>query len=165
MSRLHVAGAPSTLARAKMAKVTHVSCLATEDQISDDAMLTTTQAGKLVGRPGASVRMAILNGALRGERQRDYWLVRAGDVLAWEAHARKYRPVQRFPVPRTDEVANLLEEYGSASAEEIAKFLQVHPGNARKYLALLGLEGRAERRPDGEWALCERRQDNEEGAA
>ena len=53
---------------------------------------------------------------------------------------------------------------GSRS-EEVAKFLQVHPGNARKYLALLGLEGRAERRPDGQWALCERRQDSGEGAA
>ena len=59
----------------------------------------------------------------------------------------------------------MLEEYGSATSEEIAKFLQVHPGNARKYLALLGLEGRAERRPDGEWALCERHQDGGEGAA
>ncbi len=128
-------------------------------------MLTTTQAGKLVGRPAVSVRMAILNGALHGERQRDYWLVRAGDVRAWSARARRYRSQPRLPAPRTDEVASLLEEYGSATSEEVAKFLQVHPGNARKYLALLGLEGRAERRPDGQWALCERRQDSGEGAA
>ena len=143
-----------------------MSCLAAEDQISDDAMLTTTQAGKLVGRPGVSVRMALLSGALHGERQRDYWLVKAGDVLAWDARTRRSRhPVRRLPVPRTDEVASLLEEYGSITSEEVAKFLQVHPGNARKYLALLGLEGRAERRPDGQWALCERRQDSGEGAA
>jgi hypothetical protein len=142
-----------------------VSCLATEDQISDDVMLTTTQAGKLVGRSGVSVRMALLSGTLRGERQRDYWLVRVGDLLAWDAHAQRHRrPPQKLPVPRTDEVASLLEEYGSASAEEVAKFLQVHPGNARKYLALLGLEGRAERRPDGQWVLCGR-QDSGEGAA
>lgn len=129
-------------------------------------MLTTTQAGKLVGRRDTTVRMAIRTGTLRAERQQDYtWLVRAGDVRAWSARARRYRSQPKFSVPRTDEVASLLEEYGSATSEEVAKFLQVHPGNARKYLALLGLEGRAERRPDGQWALCERRQDSGEGAA
>jgi hypothetical protein len=143
-----------------------VSCLAIEDQISDDAMLTTTQAAKLVGRRDNTLRVAIYAGTLRAERQQDHtWLLRAGDVRAWSAGARRYRFQPKFPVPRTDEVASLLEEYGSATSEEIAKFLQVHPGNARKYLALLGLEGRAERRPDGQWVLCERRQDNEEGAA
>ena len=141
-----------------------MSCLAAQELVSDDTMLTTTQAGKLVGRTGDAVRMAILTGALPGHRQRDYWLVRAGDVLAWGARARKLH-WRKLPAPRTDEVLALLDEYGSASAEEIAKLLQVHVGNARKYLAILGLEGRAERNPDGQWVLCERRRQDGKGAA
>lgn len=117
-------------------------------------MLTTTEAGKLVGRTDGAVRMAIWSGSLAGDRQRDYWLVRAGDVLAWAARTRK-GCWRKLPVPRTEEVVDLLAEYGSASAEEVARLLRVHIGNARKYLALLGQEGRAERRPDGQWALSE----------
>ena len=128
-------------------------------------MLTTTQAAKLVGRRDNTLRVAIYAGTLPAERQQDHtWLLRAGDVRAWSASAPRYRFKPKLPVPRTDEVASLLEEYGSVTSEEVAKFLQVHPGNARKYLALLGLEGRAERRPDGQWALCGR-QDGGEGAA
>ena len=141
-----------------------MSCLAAQELVSDDTMLTTTQAGKLVGRTGDAVRMAILTGALPGHRQRDHWLVRAGDVLAWGARARKLH-WRKLPVPRTDEVVTLLQEYGTASAEEVARLLQVHVGNARKYLAILGLEGRAERRPDGQWVLREQRRDNGKGAA
>ena len=141
-----------------------MSCLASSQLISDDTMLTTTEAGKLVGRTGGAVRVAIWNGSLAGERQRDYWLVRAGDVLAWSARAPRYQR-RKLPVPRTDEVVALLDEYGSASAEEVAGLLQVHVGNARKYLALLGLEGRAQRRPDGQWVLCERRRQDGKGAA
>jgi predicted ArsR family transcriptional regulator len=56
----------------------------------------------------------------------------------------------------------LLEDYASASADEIAVLLGVHPGNARKYLALLGLQGRAVRRPDGQWVLSHTTRPEEE---
>lgn len=141
-----------------------MSCLVAQELVSDDAMLTTTQAGKLVGRTGDAIRMAVLTGALPGQRQRDHWLVRTSDVLAWGARARKLHS-RKLPVPRTEEVVALLEQYGSASAEEVARLLQVHVGNARKYLAILGVEGQAERRADGQWALCDRRADNGKGAA
>jgi hypothetical protein len=141
-----------------------MSCLAAHYSVSDDAMLTTTEAGNLVGRTNGAVRMAIWNGSLPGQRQRDHWLVRAGDVLAWAARTQRHH-WRKLPAPRTDEVVTLLQEYGTASAEEVARLLQVHVGNARKYLAILGLEGRAERRPDGQWVLREQRRDNGKGAA
>ena len=47
----------------------------------------------------------------------------------------------------------LLSDWGSASAEELAQVMQLHPGNARKYLAILAAEGRAQRQSDGQWVL------------
>jgi predicted ArsR family transcriptional regulator len=47
----------------------------------------------------------------------------------------------------------LLRDWGSASAEELARVLAIHPGNVRKYLAILSAEGRAQRRSDGQWVL------------
>lgn len=119
-----------------------------------DAMLTTTEAGRLVGRTGTAVRMAIDGGDLQGVWDRDHWLVSESAVASWAARTPPGRGAP-LPVPRTDEVMRLLEEYASASAEEIAVLLGVHPGNARKYLALLGLQGRAVRRPDGQWVLAQ----------
>ena len=129
-----------------------MSLLALPSGLSENSMLTTREAGSLVGRSDAAVRRALTRGRLAGERSRDYWLVRAGDVLSWATHSPKgHGPI--LPLPRTEEVAGLLEEYGSASAEEVSRLLQVHVGNARKYLAILGSEGRAKRGPDGQWSL------------
>jgi hypothetical protein len=47
--------------------------------------------------------------------------------------------------------AELLAEYGSLTPDELSKFQGVHVGNARKYLCLLAVEGRAHRHDDGEW--------------
>jgi hypothetical protein len=47
--------------------------------------------------------------------------------------------------------AELLTEYGSLSATELAHLAGIHPGNARKYLAILAKQGRAQRLPDGQW--------------
>jgi hypothetical protein len=130
-----------------------MSLVALPSGLSEDTMLTTREAGRLVGRSDAAVRNALVRGRLAGERHRDYWLVRAGDVVSWAEHSpsQKHGPI--LPLPRTEEVAELLREYGSASAEEVSRLLQVHVGNARKYLAILGAQGRAKRDPDGQWVL------------
>ena len=148
----------STCPRGHVARVTAVSLLALPDSVSEDAMLTTREAGRLVGRSDGAVRKALMRGRLAGQRyrdqrdHRDYWLVRAGDVLSWaENNPKGHGPI--LPLPRTEEVAELLRDYGSASAEEVARLLQVHIGNARKYLAILGTQGRAKRGPDGQWVL------------
>lgn len=119
---------------------------------SNDAVLGTSEAGRLVGRTEGAIRAAIHQGSLPGERGRDFWYVRTSDVLAWAARTRRGRG-KSLAKPRTDEVAELLKEYGSVSSDDVAALLQVHPGNARKYLAMLGLEGRACRQSDGQWAL------------
>ena len=129
-----------------------MSCAQDALPSEETALITTTEAGRLVGRTNGAIRGALLSGSLAGERRRDRWFVKAGDVIAWAAHTRPGHG-RLLPVPRTEEVVGLLEEYGSASAEEVAKFLSLHPGNARKYLAMLGLERRALRRADGQWVL------------
>jgi hypothetical protein len=127
---------------------------------SEDAVLGTREAGRLVGRTEDAIRAAIRGGTLPGERGRDFWYVRASDVIAWAARTRRGRG-KSLAKPRTDEVVELLKEYGSVSTDDVATLLQVHPGNARKYLAMLGLQGRAYRRPDGQWALVDESPDEE----
>lgn len=123
-----------------------------DTHLSRNAVLTTREAGQLVGRSEDAVRAAIRRGDLDAERGRDFWLVSASDVIAWAAHT----PIGRgnpLPRPRTEEVVGLLTDWGSGSAEELATVLGVHVGNARKYLAILAAQGRAERSKDGQWTL------------
>jgi hypothetical protein len=127
---------------------------------SDDAVLGTSEAGRLVGRTEGAIRGAIHQGSLPAERGRDFWYVRASDVLAWAARTRRGRG-KSLAKPRTDEVVELLEEYGAVSSDDVAALLQVHPGNARKYLAMLGLQGRARRQDDGQWVLVSHSSDEE----
>jgi len=116
-------------------------------------MVTTTEAGRLVGRSGDAIRAACVNGKLPGRKDsQGCWHVDPADVLAWAARTPPgHGP--RLPRPRTDEVMELLRDWGSASAEELARVLAIHPGNVRKYLAILSAEGRAQRRSDGQWVL------------
>ena len=119
----------------------------------DDVMLSTTAAGLLIGRSGTAVREACVRGTLPGSKDSDgFWRVQVSDVLAWSASSTRGRG-NPLPTPRTEEVVRLLADWGSASADEIATVLRLHVGNARKYLAMLAAEGRAERRSDGQWVL------------
>ncbi len=116
-------------------------------------LLTTTEAGKLIGRSGTAVREACVRGALPGRKdEQGFWLVRSADAQAWAARSR--RAVGRpLPRPRTDDVVELLNDWGSGSAEEVARAVGVHVGNARKWLKILQTEGRAQRLEDGQWVL------------
>jgi len=116
--------------------------------VDDIELLTTRQAGELVGRSPATVKRALSLGVLPGRHVEGFWRVRQEDVLAWDARAcrkpsRKDRPYDR--------VAQMLTDYGSVTTDELAELLMVHPGNARKHLAILANQGRAHRHEDGEW--------------
>ena len=102
--------------------ITPMSCAQEAPPSEETLLITTTEAGRLVGRTNGAVRGALLSGSLAGERRRDRWFVKAADVIAWAAHTPPgHGPL--LPVPRTEEVVGLLKEYGSASAEEVAKLL------------------------------------------
>jgi Helix-turn-helix domain len=117
--------------------------------MSRQPLLTTKDAAALIGRSPAAVRCALKRGQLQGEPRRDGWRLRRDDVLAWAAtHPSTNRPPRRL---HHEEAAALLNEYGSIVADELALLMQVHVGNARKYLAILAVQGRAHRTSGGEW--------------
>jgi hypothetical protein len=110
-------------------------------------MLTTRQAAELVGRSPAAVKHVLNRGLIPGEHVDGFWRVRREDVVAWDSRTRRRNAKKRA----YERSAELLAEYGSLTADELSKFQGVHVGNARKYLCLLAVEGRAHRHDDGEW--------------
>ena len=112
--------------------------------------LTTREAAALSDRTQNAVKSALRTGRLTGRRELDGWRVTQTEVLAWVARTRKINRPSSRP---WDRAAELLEEYGSLDPQEMAPLLGRHEGNARKYLAILKAEGRAERLPDGQWTL------------
>lgn len=117
-----------------------------------DRLLTTTEAAELVGRTQAVVRTAICQGKLpaAGRTRLGHHLLRREDVLEWVRRHPTYRP---HPANRWDKTASALAELGPATVEELGAYLSLHPGNVRKHLLILSAQGRAERRPDGQWVV------------
>ena len=109
----------------------------------------------LTGRTQDAVKAAIRRGELPGKREMDGWRVTPPDLLAWNARTRRSSRSSSRPWERA---AGLLAEYGSLSPQEMTPLLDRHPGNTRKYLAILRAEGRAERLPDGQWVLTNKSQ-------
>jgi hypothetical protein len=103
----------------------------------------------------STVKTAIYQGVLPAVRQFDGWRMSRKDVLAWHQQARVINKPRQAAQP-WEKAAELLEEYGSLSSEEMARLIGRHPGNVRKYLAILKAEGRAERLSDGQWVLVKR---------
>jgi hypothetical protein len=112
--------------------------------------LTTREAAALIGRSPAAVKAALNRGVLPGIRLLDGWRITRADLFTWHTGT---RPSPRPSSRRWEHAANLLAEFGSLSVDELGLLLDRHPGNARKYLAILKAEGRAERLPDGQWVL------------
>jgi hypothetical protein len=122
--------------------------------MSSDRLLTTTEAGRLVGRGGPVVRKACSYGSLPGTKDTNgFWWVREDDLRAWHARAPHGQGRRPLPRARTDDVAALLADWGSGSSDEVARAVGVHVGNARKWLKILETEGRAQRLEDGQWVL------------
>jgi excisionase family DNA binding protein len=111
-------------------------------------LLTTRQAAELVGRSPDTVKRSLRLGGLPGVHVDGFWRVRREDVLAWDARAQRRTSHRKRA---HDRAAEVLAEYGSVTPYELATFQGIHVGNARKYLALLAIEGRAHRHDDGEW--------------
>lgn len=117
--------------------------------------LTTTEAAELIGRSQDTVRHGINFGQLTATRKEGRWYIDRDTLLAWDKKARRYD--NNIMRPRAyDRAAELLEEYHSMTPEELATLAGIHIGNARKHLALLAAQGRAERLSDGQWVLTTR---------
>jgi hypothetical protein len=115
--------------------------------------ITTAEAGRLTGRPAHVFRAAISKAQIPAVKDGDgFWRMPPDDALAWHARTpRKPRPSRQ--ARGYQQVAALLEEFGTLNVGELTALLGVHSGNARKHLAILARQGRAHRRPDGQWQL------------
>jgi excisionase family DNA binding protein len=121
-----------------------------------DGMLTTIEASLLVRRHESSVREAIARRILPATNQGGRWLIRRDDLLTWDQRAQRRPRTKRGTAAPWQRAAQLLAEFGPLSAGELAQLSGgIHPGNARKHLAILANQGRAKRRPDGQWVLIE----------
>lgn len=119
------------------------------------SLLTTVEAAALVSRNERMLRQAITSEHLPAYNNNGRWLVRREDVIAWDQRTHRRPPSQRSRTTGWERAATALADYGSVSADELAALLGLHPGNARKYLAILAKQGRARRLDDGQWVLVD----------
>ncbi len=141
------AGQRSTSARAGCAIVTVMSF--------QEELVSTREAARLIGRSPGAVRRAVGNGTLpsAGRTELGALLLRVSDVRAWHATHKQCRRGSPQPWNATADALNAL---GGATAEEVAGYLGIHVGNARKHLVILQAQGRAERASDGQWTTSSR---------
>jgi hypothetical protein len=77
-------------------------------------------------------------------------LLRTSGVLDWHKSHRQYMRTRSKP---WNVSADALAVLGAATADELAAYLGIHPGNARKHLLILQAQGRAERGGNSQWSL------------
>jgi hypothetical protein len=118
----------------------------------DDEIITTGEAARLTGRSQNIFRWAVSQGTLStaGRTELGSLLLRTSDVLEWHKNHRRLTITGSKP---WNAAADGLAVLGAATAEELAAYLGIHPGNARKYLLILQAQARAERAADGQWSL------------
>ena len=104
-----------------------------------------------------SVRLLVYQGRLPARRLGPLWYV---DREVLEEFAKTYQPRRPKRPPRQtsntdsrEKVARLLAEWQSATADELAVGIGLHPGNVRKHLVILASAGVAERDDEGLWRL------------
>ncbi len=114
-------------------------------------LVTTTEAAALTGRTQDVIRRMINFGYITASSENGRWYIDRQVLDAWDRRAKR-RPTPARP-PAWQRSAEIIAEYGSVSAEELADLADIHIGNARKHLALMAKHGRARRRPDGQWVL------------
>jgi hypothetical protein len=115
--------------------------------------ITTADAGRLTGRPAQVFRAAIGKAQIPAVKDGDgFWRMPRDEALAWDARTPR-RPRPGHQLRGYQQVAALLEEFGTLNVGELTALLGVHSGNARKHLAMLARQGRARRRADGQWEL------------
>lgn len=116
------------------------------------------EAADRLGVHRATVNDMVRSGRLPARREGAHWRI---DRETFEEFACAYVKPPNAPARRPRGIPSsapalleLLREFGSASAAELAPLLNLHEGNVRKHLRLLEHGGQVRRRPDGEWELA-----------
>jgi excisionase family DNA binding protein len=126
-----------------------------DDRITN--LVGLPEAAQHLGVSSKTVRELVRLRRLPARRLGQLWYVER-DLL--EEFARTYQPRRPKPVQRrtsnTDSrgrVARLLAEWQSATADELAVGIGLHPGNVPKHLVILASAGVTERDDEGLWRL------------
>ncbi|HEX9993514.1 MAG TPA: helix-turn-helix domain-containing protein [Acidimicrobiales bacterium] len=124
---------------------------------TEHATVGLPEAADRLGVHRATVNDMVRSGRLPAHREGAHWRI---DRKALEQFASTYVKPPNAPARRprglptsAPALLKLLEEFGSASAAELAPLLDLHEGNVRKHLRLLEHSGQVRRRPDGEWEV------------
>ena len=128
-----------------------------------------TEVAQHLGVSSRSVRQLVHHGRLPARRVGPLWYV---DRQVLEEFAKTYQPRRLKSAPRQtsntdsrEKVARLLAEWQSATADELAVGIGLHPGNVRKHLVILASAGVAERDDEGLWRLTAAGRRLQEGTA
>jgi excisionase family DNA binding protein len=124
---------------------------------TEEATVGLPEAADRLGVHRATVNDMVRSGRLPAHREGAHWRI---DRAVFEQFASSYVKPPNAPARRprglptsAPRLLELLQEFGSASAAELAPLVDLHEGNVRKHLCLLELTGEIRRRPDGEWEL------------
>lgn len=109
----------------------------------------------------ATVNDMVNDGRLRGYRIGPHWYVRKSDLVRLQA---TYKRPKNSPRRRsgdwgfhwTNEILRWLLAWNSATSSELARVIDLHIGNVRKYLAFCEQDQLAERDDYGQWRLTHR---------
>jgi excisionase family DNA binding protein len=123
----------------------------------EDATVGLPEAADRLGVHRATVNGMVRSGRLPAHRDGAHWRI---DREVFERFASTYIKPPNAPARRprgipasAPALLELLREFGSASAAELAPLLDLHEGNVRKHLRLLEHDGQVRRRTDGEWEI------------
>ena len=126
-------------------------------QIDQEEHVGLPEVAERLGVHRATVNDMVRDGRLDAVREGAHWLVRRADL---EAFATTYVRPSNAPTRRVStlpstapEIVALLDDFGSASATELAPLIRIDEGNVRKHLRLMEVAGVVARRPDGQWSL------------
>lgn len=119
----------------------------TYDRITD--LVGLTEVARHLGVSSKTVRELVREHRLPARRLGQLWYVER-DVLdefaeTYQPRRPKRSPRQTSKTDSRERVARLLAEWQSATADELAVGIGLHPGNVRKHLVILAAAGVAER--------------------
>ena len=125
------------------------------DRMADPVGLT--EAARRLGICTSSARDLVHQGRLPAVRIGPLWYVERQALEQFAASYRRrpytFRPRPTSNTDSREKVARLLAEWQSATPDELAVGIGLHPGNVRKHLAILASDGVAERDAEGLWHL------------
>ncbi|MGH9126789.1 MAG: helix-turn-helix domain-containing protein [Acidimicrobiales bacterium] len=123
-----------------------------------DEMIGLPEVAMILGVHRATVNDMVRSRRLKARRRGAHWFVRPDDLAEFKA---MYVRPSNAPAPRlgpclpasAPRILELLSEFESASAVELAHLIGLHEGNIRKHLRLLQADGLVHRLEDGQWSL------------